>query len=134
MLTTILKPFDTLVILVSTSSSITLSFTGIGLIVIPILTGIACGLESSKNVILKIVVQKYIKYKERSQKDPQKIKSFDKLFRKSLEVNVIDKSDYESLCNVLTEYMDDTKNESFFKIMNIKLKTIFLNKITQNST
>ena len=50
MITTILKQFDTLVIIATTSSSITLSFTGIGLIVVLICTGIACGLAVSKNV------------------------------------------------------------------------------------
>ena len=48
MLTTLLKSFDTIVILATSSSSITLSLTGIALIVIPISTGIACGLTTSK--------------------------------------------------------------------------------------
>ena len=41
--TTILKSFETFVIIATTSSSITSSLTGIGLIVIPKSTGIACG-------------------------------------------------------------------------------------------
>ena len=41
-------------------------------------------------------------------------KSFDKLYRKSLEDNVIDKSEYEILCNIFTKYyVDENKNESF---------------------
>ena len=51
MTTTILKSFDTIVINATTSISITLSLTGIGLIVIPILTGLACGLTISSKVI-----------------------------------------------------------------------------------
>ena len=43
-LTTILKPLDTFVI-IATSSSLTLSLTGIGLIAIPISTATACGLS-----------------------------------------------------------------------------------------
>ena len=50
MLTTKLKSFDTFVIFVTTSSSISLSLTGFGLIV-PISTGVACGLTRSKKVI-----------------------------------------------------------------------------------
>ena len=46
-LNTILKLFDTIVIIASTSSSITLSLAGIGLIAIPISSSIACELTIS---------------------------------------------------------------------------------------
>ena len=42
-LTTILKSFDAFVIISTTSSSITLSLTGLGLIVIPITSASTCG-------------------------------------------------------------------------------------------
>ena len=61
-LTTILKSFDTIVIFATTSSSITLSLTGFGLIVIPISSSIACGLTISNKVLYEIVKQKYNKY------------------------------------------------------------------------
>ena len=64
MLTTILKSFDTFGIIATTSTSITLSLLGIGLIIIPISAGIACGLTSSNKVIYEIVVQKYNNYKK----------------------------------------------------------------------
>ena len=51
MITTKLKSFDTFVIIATTSSSITLSFTGIGSIVMPISTGIGCGLTISNIVV-----------------------------------------------------------------------------------
>ena len=47
---TILKSFDTSII-AATSSSITLSLTGIGLIVLPITTASACGLSIGNKVI-----------------------------------------------------------------------------------
>ena len=50
MLTTILKSFDTFVNFAKTSRSITLYLTGNGLIVIPTLTGIPCGLTISNQV------------------------------------------------------------------------------------
>ena len=58
-------------------------------------------------------MQKYNKHKKLYEKDQQTIKSFDKLYRKSLQDNLIDKSEYESSCNILTKYVDETKNESF---------------------
>ena len=34
-------------------------------------------------------------------------------YRKSLQDNVIDKKEYDSLCNIFTRYVDENKNESF---------------------
>ena len=112
-ITTILKSFDTFVIIATTSSSITLSLTGIGLIVIPISTASACALSIGNKVIYEMIINKYNKYKKQYEKDQQTIKSFDKLYRKSLQDNVIDKTECESLCNIFTKYTNENKNESF---------------------
>ena len=58
-------------------------------------------------------MQKYNKNKKLHEKDQQTIKYFDKLYRKSLPDNINDKNEYESLCNIFTRYVDETKNESF---------------------
>ena len=110
---TILKSFDTFVIIATTSSSITLSLTGIGLIVIPISTATACGLSIGNKVLYEIIINKYNKYEKLYERDQQTIKSFDKLYRKSLQDNVIDKTEYESLCSFFTKYVDENKNKSF---------------------
>ena len=52
-------------------------------------------------------------YTKKYEKDHQANKSFEKFYRKSLQDNVIDKNEYESLCNIFTKYLDETKNESF---------------------
>ena len=88
-------------------------FTGISLIAIPISTGIACGLTISNKVLYEIVMQKYNKNKEQFEKVQETTKSFDKLYRKSLQDKVIGKNEYESLCNIFTRYVDETKNETF---------------------
>ena len=112
-LTTILKSFDTIVVIATTSASITLSVTGIGLIAIPISTATACGLSITNKVLYEIVMQKYNKYKKLYERDQNTIKSFDKLYRESLQDNIIDKTEYENLCNIFTKYVDQNKNESF---------------------
>ena len=112
-ITTILKSFDTFVIIATTSSSITLSLTGIGLIAIPISTAIACGLSIGNKVLYEIIINKYNKYKKLYERDQNTIKTFDKLNRKSLQDNVIDKTEYQSLCNIFTKYVNENKNESF---------------------
>ena len=112
-ITTILKSFDTFVIIATTSSSITLSLTGIGLIVIPISTATACGLSIGNKVLYEMIINKDNEYKKLYERDQQTIKSFDKSYRKSLQDNIIDKNEYESLCNIFTKYIDENKNESF---------------------
>ena len=112
-ITTILKSFDTFVIIATTSSSITLSLTGIGLLAIPISFATACGLSVGNKVFYEIIINKYNRYKKQYEKDQQTIKSFDKLYRKSLQDNIIDKIEYESSSNIFTKYVDENKNGSF---------------------
>ena len=112
-LNTVLESVDSIVIIGATSTSITLSVTGIGLIVSPISAGIACGISLGNKILHKLFINKYNKYKKRNERDQNTIKSFDKLYRKSLQDNVIDKTEYESLCNIFSKYVDENKNKSF---------------------
>ena len=112
-LNTILESVDSIVIIGATSTSITLSVTGVGLIILPISAGIACTLSLGNKTLHKLIINKYNKYKKQYEKDQNTIKSFDKLYRKSLQDNVIDKTEYDSLCNIFTKYIDENKNESF---------------------
>ena len=122
---TILESIDSIVIIGATSTSITLSITGIGLNISPISAGIACTSSLGNEVIPKLIINNYNKYKKQYEKDQQSIKSLVKFYRKSLQDNIIDKNEYESLCNIFTKYLDETKNESFFINMNIKIKLNF---------
>ena len=115
-LNTILESIDSIVIIGATSTSITLSITGIGLIILPITAGIPCTLSLGNKVLHKLIVNKYNKNKKQYERDQQTIKSFDKLYRKSLQDNVIDKTEYESLCNVFTRYVDENKSGCFLLI------------------
>ena len=113
-LNTILESVDSVVIIGATSTSITLSVTGIGLFVLPLSAGIACGLSLGNKILHKLIINKYKKYKKQYERDQNTIKSFDKLYRKSLKDNIIiDKTEYENLCNIFTRYVDENKNESF---------------------
>ena len=112
-LNTILESVDSIVIIGATSTSITLSVTGVGSIFLPISVGIACTLSLGNKVLHKIIINKYNKYKKQYEKDQQTIKSFARLYRKSLQDNVIDENEYENLCNIFTKYINENKNESF---------------------
>ena len=63
-LNTILGSVDSILIIGATSTSITLSITGIGLIVLPISAGIACTLSLANKLIHKLIMNKYNKYKK----------------------------------------------------------------------
>ena len=112
-LNTVLESVDSIIIIGATSTSITLSVTGIGVIVLPISAGIASGLSLGNKVLHKLIINKYNEYKKQYERDQNTIKSFDKLYRKSLQDNVIDKIEYETLCNIFTKYVNENKNESF---------------------
>ena len=90
-----------------------MSLTGIGLKVITLSTASACGLSVGNKVLYEIIKNKYCKNKKQYEKDQQTNKSFDKLYRNSLQDNLIDKTEYKSFCNFFTKYVDETKKELF---------------------
>ena len=114
LLNTVLEYVDSIVIIGATSTSITLSVTGFCLIILPISAKIACTLSLGNKLLHKLILNKYNKYEKLYEKDQQTIKSFDKLYRKSLKDNVIDKNENESLCKIFTKYVDENTNESFY--------------------
>ena len=112
-LNTILESVDSIAIIGATPTSLTLSVTGVGLNILPISAGIACTLSLGNKVLHKLFINKYKKYKKQYERDQQTNKSFDKLYRKSLQNKVIDKNEYDSLCNIFTKKIDENKIESF---------------------
>ena len=113
-LNTILESVESIVIIGATSTSITLSNTGIGIIFLPTPAGFACTLSLGNKVLHKIIINKCIKYKKLYERDQPTIKSFDKLLRKSLQDNVIDKTEYKSVCKIFTKKVEENKNYAFF--------------------
>ena len=124
-LNTVLESVDSIVIIAATSTSITLSVTGIGLIVLPISAGIACTLSLGNKILHKLIINKDNKYKKQNERDQNTIKSFDKLHRKSLQDNVIDKNEYDSLCNILLDMLTKIKMDLFYKHEQKKTKLNF---------
>ena len=78
-LNTVLESVDSIVIIATTSTSITLSVTGFGFIILPILAAIACALSLSNKVLHKLIINKDKKLKIQNERDQLTIKSFDKL-------------------------------------------------------
>ena len=67
-------------------------------------------------------MNRYKKQKKQYETDQHFHKSSDKLYRKSLHGKVIEKIEYESPCNIFTQDLDESKKETFFIKLNIKIK------------
>ena len=83
------------------------------MIILPISAGIACTLSLGNKILHKIFINKYNKHKQQYEKDQQTTKSSNKWDKKSLQGNVIDKNEYESLCKFFTKYLEEIKNGLF---------------------
>ena len=112
-LTAKLESVVSIFIIGATSTAITLSITGFGSNILPISAGFACTLSLGNKILHRLIINNFNKYKKQYERDQQTINSFDNLYRKSLQDNIIDKTEYENLCNVFTKYVDENKNESF---------------------
>ena len=112
-LDTVLESVDSIVIIGATSSRITQSVTGFGLIILPQSAGNACTLSLGNKVLHKVIISKYNKNKKQYERDQQTFNSFDKLYRKNSPDNIFDEIEYASLCNFFTKNVDEKKNESF---------------------
>ena len=69
-LNTILESVDTIAI-GATTTSVTFSVIGVGLIVVPISAGVACALSLANKVLHKLILSKFNKYKEQFEKVKQ---------------------------------------------------------------
>ena len=114
-LNTIFESLDTFFSIGATSTSIALSITGTNLTFLPISAGIACALSLSNKVLHEMIINIYKKYQKLYQKDQKTKKSFDKLYRKNLEENLINGNDYKPLFNIFTKYLDETKKKKLFQ-------------------
>ena len=63
-LNTILESADSIVIIGATSTSVSLSITGVGLVILPISAGVACALSLGNKILHKLIINKYNKYKK----------------------------------------------------------------------
>ena len=63
-----------------------------------------------------MIINKYNKHRKQYEKHQQTIKSFDILYRESLQDNVIDENEHENFYNSFIKYVDENKIEFFLKI------------------
>ena len=95
---------DGLIIIGTTSASVTLSITGVGIIVVPITAGVGC----ATGILVKIC-SRYLKKKEQNYKLKYTIlqktlDDFRQLFTTSLKDNHIDEKEYDRFVNMYENY------------------------------
>ena len=131
-MTTALKSIDTVVIIATTTSSITLSLKRIGLIVTPISTASACALSIGSKVVYEIALKNIINT-ENNTSQSKKLLNRSIICTKKLQDSLIDRNEYDSQCNVFTRHVDETNND-FFIYKDVKKIYIFLKTIIQKSS
>ena len=94
-----LESVNSIVIITAKSISITLSITGVGLINLPISAELACTLSLGNKVLHEIIINKNKKYKKTVKKMNKHLNRSINYTEKSYKI-MIDKSDFESLCNI----------------------------------
>ena len=100
----IINSTDSPIIIGTTSASVTLSITGVGIIVVPITAGVCC----ATGILVKIC-SSYLKKKEQSYKlkyaiIQKTLDDFRQLFTTSLKDNHIDEMEYDQLVNMHENY------------------------------
>ena len=95
---------DDLIIMGTTSASVTLSITGVGIIVVPITAGVGCATG-----LLVEICSSYLKKKERNYKlkyniIQETLDDFSQLFTTSLKDNHIGEKEYDRFVNMYENY------------------------------
>ena len=71
----------------------------------------------------------YNNHKKQYEKDQQIIQSFDNFYRKLLQDNVVDKNEYECLCEILLDFWRKRKMNVFYKFEHEKKLKFFSNNL-----
>ena len=127
-LTTILKSFDLFVFIATTSSSITLSFTGIGFLALAVLTATVCGSSIGNNVIYEVIKNKYKKYKKQNEKINKQLNLLMKYTKNFAKLIYLIKMDMNLYVILLLNML---MKQKWIFLMNMKIK-VKLNFFSHN--
>ena len=103
----ILNTIDSITIISTTSTSITFSLTGFGIITIPIIAGVGCGLTITSKILCEYLKTKEKSYLEKYTLSHNTLQDFRKLHQKSLEDNVIDQNEYKKFTDMYNNYLNE---------------------------
>ena len=103
---------ESIVVIGTTSTSITLSVVGLAPVVIPIVAGGGISVTLLNKILcekLKCQEKKYLKVYTLTKGVLEEFTSF---HRRALEDNIIDENEYKKLCNIFNNYIENKKEQS----------------------
>ena len=106
-----LNTFDTLAVIGITTSSITLSVLGIGLIVIPIITPIGLLSTITTKILTEFLNKQQKIYFERYTLSNEYVQKFRHFYVTSLQDNKIDQSEYKIFLNLYKDYTTEKNKQ-----------------------
>ena len=115
LLTSILESIDIDGIISATTASVTLSVTGVGLVLVPISAGVACALSLGNKVLQKIVLNKYTRYEEQNYKDQQTSTPLRNYRRKFYEITEMIKMNIDLYVKISLNTLLKQKRNVFHK-------------------
>ena len=111
----ILNTIDSVAIISTTSTSITLSLTGYGLIIVPITAGCGCVMTVGSKIISEFLKKKEKSYLKKYTLSHNTLNDFRKLYQKSLEDNIINENEYKKFTDMYNNYQNEkTKQKNTF--------------------
>ena len=108
----LINSLDGIIVIGTTSTSVTLSITGVGIIVVPIAAGVGC----ATGILVKIC-SSYLKKKEQNYKlkyafIQQTLDNFRQLYTASLKDNYVDEKEYHRFVTQFEKYQTASQSQS----------------------
>ena len=100
---------DGLIIIGTTSASITPSITGVGIIVVPITSGVGCATGFLAKICSNYLKKKEQNYKLKYAITQKTLDGFRQLFTTSLKDNHIDEKEYQRFVNMYETYREASR-------------------------
>ena len=107
----LINSLDGIIVIGTTSASVTLSITGVGIIVVPIAAGVGC----TTGILVKIC-SSYLKKKEQNYKIKYAIiqktfEDFRQLYTASLKDNCVDEKEYQRFVTQFENYQSQSQSQ-----------------------
>ena len=108
----LITSLDGIIVIGTTSASVTLSITGVGIIVVPIAAGVGC----TTDILVKIC-SSYLKKKEQNYKlkyaiIQKTLEDFRQLYTASLEDNCVDEKEHQRFVTQFENYQSQSQSQN----------------------
>ena len=103
---------ESIVVIGTTSTSITLSIVGLAPIVIPIVAGGGISVTLINKILNEKLKKEEKKYLKMYTLTNITLEEFNRMYIKSLEDNIINENEYSKLCNIFNNYVNENQSNN----------------------